>query len=785
MKRLILTLILCLLAGSAWGATKFDLHPTNPYITGTVKTCSSDGSGCYATHGAATITRINSDFTTAEGAYTYESTPVEMFATSTPGTLFVVTKDATPRYHLYKTTDYNATATKVFDLGDNTGSHIANVWILQKGLAEVTIGGIKHYMFIEYNVNGARVDGGTNDKVRLMDSTDGVAWTKLAEWNTNGTHYVRHGHVIKQDPYTGYIYVGFGDPTGYSGIIRWDGVAAWQDNVSIADYNNISGFKSGAGDFFCAVDLLFTQNYMHWQMDNGTGSSTGIWRANKDFSGATRIEHTIDNTPNHDGWVGLVTPSGKILLTDMVYSAATDPRSHLWESDDEGATYTIIGTFEFPVTTAAYPNLNILGNNLFLSSLNSAVKYGNSTAVITEGGTFTDEWPVIFHPVFWVSPTGTDAASPQGFTPVSPLRTLNYVTQGRWGNGSRIIMAAGTYAENQISPYFCAVCYSTNPGYSAAMSVIEGAGQTQTIIYQPAGDSSGNGLNLTTSCSLLLKNLRWYTEKTGANILNVANATAALYIRNCSVGNGAYTPAHNVRLSGNYDSKWSDYVAGANIIVRQNGTATVVSLSSNIFNGGTIMLYADALPTSLSVLNNTVTGYTGKGIENHTNGNLPIVCKNNIFVPGIGATADIYDSNAQVETDTNYDYNLYMGTVSSISNNGGSHRIYHIDPQLKSATDYRLKSSSPCKNAGVDVGLTTDFLGKPIRGLPDIGAYEYQPTNSGGGALGNWAWGRGWHGGRGGGGGGVVYPADEYYLYAAGTTNILTTPTGDSITIVH
>jgi hypothetical protein len=52
---------------------------------------------------------------------------------------------------------------------------------------------------------------------------------------------------------------------------------------------------------------------------------------------------------------------------------------------------------------------------------------------------------------------------------------------------------------------------------------------------------------------------------------------------------------------------------------------------------------------------------------------------------------------------------------------------------LTDQSDYRLKSSSPCKNGGVDVGLTTDFLGNKIRGLPDIGAYEFIPKllNSG------------------------------------------------------
>ena len=41
-------------------------------------------------------------------------------------------------------------------------------------------------------------------------------------------------------------------------------------------------------------------------------------------------------------------------------------------------------------------------------------------------------------------------------------------------------------------------------------------------------------------------------------------------------------------------------------------------------------------------------------------------------------------------------------------------------------TDFRLQVTSPAINAGVDVGLTEDYAGNPIVGLPDIGAYEYR-----------------------------------------------------------
>jgi hypothetical protein len=63
------------------------------------------------------------------------------------------------------------------------------------------------------------------------------------------------------------------------------------------------------------------------------------------------------------------------------------------------------------------------------------------------------------------------------------------------------------------------------------------------------------------------------------------------------------------------------------------------------------------------------------------------------------------------------------GTYSKTYPNGGG--------------DYRLRPGSPAINAGVDVGLTTDFLGKPIRGLPDIGEYEFY------GATGNFGFGFG------------------------------------------
>ena len=63
---------------------------------------------------------------------------------------------------------------------------------------------------------------------------------------------------------------------------------------------------------------------------------------------------------------------------------------------------------------------------------------------------------------------------------------------------------------------------------------------------------------------------------------------------------------------------------------------------------------------------------------------------------------------------------------------GSSMYNTEADPMFVDATngDFHLKAGSPCINAGVYVGLTTDYDGKAVIGLPDIGAFEIQPVIS-------------------------------------------------------
>jgi hypothetical protein len=43
---------------------------------------------------------------------------------------------------------------------------------------------------------------------------------------------------------------------------------------------------------------------------------------------------------------------------------------------------------------------------------------------------------------------------------------------------------------------------------------------------------------------------------------------------------------------------------------------------------------------------------------------------------------------------------------------------------INKSSDWKLSASSPVINKGANVGLTSDFSGNPLVGLPDMGAFE-------------------------------------------------------------
>jgi hypothetical protein len=139
---------------------------------------------------------------------------------------------------------------------------------------------------------------------------------------------------------------------------------------------------------------------------------------------------------------------------------------------------------------------------------------------------------------------------------------------------------------------------------------------------------------------------------------------------------------------------------------------------------------------NLKFLNNVVYKVTGGGgyginfnVTSMTWNDTEI--RNNIFV-NAGSPVEFRNQTlAGINTDNNIFYSYtdtppeYPGCT--VSDNTFNNNLLNINPEfLNAGVDFRLESTSDAINAGVNVGLTSDYLGNPVPvGGYDIGAYEY------------------------------------------------------------
>ena len=140
------------------------------------------------------------------------------------------------------------------------------------------------------------------------------------------------------------------------------------------------------------------------------------------------------------------------------------------------------------------------------------------------------------------------------------------------------------------------------------------------------------------------------------------------------------------------------------------GTATGTIAHNTINSNGGAYGINVSLGAHATVYNNIVTNYTSNGI---------------LF-------SKIYGSGGITESH-NLIYSANGSPTSGFTPSPNT--IVGVDPKLN--PDFSLQSGSPAIDAGmVLVGHTADFLGNPIIGLPDIGAFEWQGEEESGGSGG-------------------------------------------------
>lgn len=156
-------------------------------------------------------------------------------------------------------------------------------------------------------------------------------------------------------------------------------------------------------------------------------------------------------------------------------------------------------------------------------------------------------------------------------------------------------------------------------------------------------------------------------------------------------------------------------------------------------NGININDAAETQTDNINIYNNITYGVTHYPLHIHTTGSGIITAKNNIFH---GAIHAIYVESGVSAASIALDYNRYFNdsgnpfywagtayaTIDLYRAAAGqdTHSTYGDPIFISTSTpDFHLKSGSPVIRAGVNVGLTTDYAGNPVPGVPDIGAYEF------------------------------------------------------------
>jgi len=228
----------------------------------------------------------------------------------------------------------------------------------------------------------------------------------------------------------------------------------------------------------------------------------------------------------------------------------------------------------------------------------------------------------------------------------------------------------------------------------------------------------------------------------GLSAIALFSANHILIEKNLIYNIGRLAPDEGCTIAKYY--QWQDhgiYIDNSNFITIQK------NIIYGVQGGWTIHFYSGSggMSSNNYILNNTIAfGKRASGLvilyENVTN----TYIQNNIFYHGTDISYDVYAGyNHGIVINTGYtysnvqiNYNLtYRGsglTTSGVVVPGVTSRynINNTNPLILSESnfDFSLQLGSLAIHAGVDVGLTSDYLGNPVIGKPDIGALEYQPT---------------------------------------------------------
>lgn len=510
---------------------------------------SSSGSIAYGVRTSASSQVVQIDDATGSVSNYGSPLPINGIRNIKPinsSTMLVEADGGTAIYKLYRTTDSGASWSLVYT------APFSNLRMLtDRSVCVAELSGMTVIFFGEYNINGSRVAGSTNDAVRLLRSDDlGTTWSEVTRWNTDGTtRNIRHIHCVKQSP-DGYIYVATGDADQESSIYRWDGVTPWPVNVTPVNLVQSGGLKNVQGrQRWRAVDILFKDEYMWWMPDTNSGSSgdgteIGIWRMNSNLDESTSLRITTCNSPavGHAGWLGVWVGNRQVWVTGADAVTSGYAYSGIITSNESLTEYEMVGAFRTKIVAGGVTpySLSEINSNIYYSASNPSGKGLDATSVfvISEndyiGNFSTRKLLETVHPVYWVSSSGSN--SNDGLKPASPFLTIDYAVSGdRMTHGGRLqLLTSIDHNGGDITPKFNA---NAQPGDSVEPAQIQGFGATKTKVTGLATMSAAQMVNMIAdnSIKLEIKDLTWRCLK-NVRVFDAIRANNALYFSRAIVG---------------------------------------------------------------------------------------------------------------------------------------------------------------------------------------------------------------------------------------------------------
>ncbi len=259
---------------------------------------------------------------------------------------------------------------------------------------------------------------------------------------------------------------------------------------------------------------------------------------------------------------------------------------------------------------------------------------------------------------------------------------------------------AGRWSWNSATLYYCGdpTGHTIEAG-QADYGITCGATCTNQVFNSPKIKGfNGDGYIISGAASVIINNGEFYNNVEGG----VVSASAGQVTINRSYFHHNHNSGMSFSSTGTVQSIVNYALVTYNALTGGTGSAGI-----RIWN-------LDYAP----IINNATVAYNYIGIRNYQSGTTtgPFT---NVVTYG-NTDSGIYDNGSSHGLIT---YSIINDTQKFWGGMTSSH-LLTSDPKFISSSDFHLQPGSPAINAGVDVGLTSDYRGLSIVGAPDIGAYE-------------------------------------------------------------